>query len=668
VAEAEDVITDAARHATVLARDLWRRHRPTTATRPATALQDIAARLDLLLVAVFGHAFEMRVAEPPAPATFLTKVFRSSEGPRSSDSVPATDGRRIWLPSAIADHPSVSGEEQLRVMALQQAQRACSGCVAAWQALREPVEQAVFLVLQAQAADARLVGALPGMRGALEATRALTLVLRPPLAAFPTHRMALEKFVRNVLGANVCAAAALSQAECLTRACAIAAELREQGVRAAGRLLYRDLWTGEVRQPEPAAAHAAGDGQPVHDEKDAPHSARLSRRPRVREAQEGEDDKQPGAWMVQTGAPHEQAEDPHGLQRPTDRNETTAAQELADSLSELPEARLVSAPGRPKEILLSQEPPPGARVKLSAPSSGQVQALSYPEWDWRAQAYRERGVTVHVSLGAEGPQAWVDAALEEHRSTANLARRRFEMLRAQRLRLRQQVEGDEVDIEAYVGGFADFRAGYPLPQGLYQACRRARRDMAVLVLIDVSGSTDAWVAGQKRVIDVERPALLLVSIALQGLSEPNASLAFSGEGPHGVVIRVIKSFDEPFGPGVARRIAQLEPERYTRAGAALRHATVVLMQQAARHRLLLMVSDGKPNDVDDYEGRYGVEDMRQAVAEARLQGVHPFCLTVDRQAAAYLSTIFGANHYALLHRVELLPTALLSWMRRLVQT
>jgi nitric oxide reductase NorD protein len=91
----------------------------------------------------------------------------------------------------------------------------------------------------------------------------------------------------------------------------------------------------------------------------------------------------------------------------------------------------------------------------------------------------------------------------------------------------------------------------------------------------------------------------------------------------------------------------------------------MLMREPARHRLLLLLSDGKPNDVDRYEGRYGVEDMRQAVLEARLQGISPFCLTVDRAAASYLGAVFGAAQYALLPRPELLPTALLDWIRRL---
>ena len=115
-----------------------------------------------------------------------------------------------------------------------------------------------------------------------------------------------------------------------------------------------------------------------------------------------------------------------------------------------------------------------------------------------------------------------------------------------------------------------------------------------------------------------------------------------------------------------RRIAGLEPDGFTRAGAAIRHATAALARQAVRHRLLLLLSDGRPNDVDQYEGRYGVEDTRAAVAEARLQGVHVFCLTVDREAPRYATRIFGRD-FAVLSRAERLPTVLTALLRDLVR-
>jgi nitric oxide reductase NorD protein len=188
----------------------------------------------------------------------------------------------------------------------------------------------------------------------------------------------------------------------------------------------------------------------------------------------------------------------------------------------------------------------------------------------------------------------------------------------------------------------------------------------VSLLVDASGSTDAWIGGERRVIDVEREALLLVCGALQGLGEPFCVTSFSGEGAQGVTMRLLKDFSEAYGNGVALRIAALEPERYTRAGAAIRHATSMLSRQQAEHRLLLLLSDGKPNDADRYDGRYGVEDMRQSVNEAKLQGIFPFCLTIDRQAPTYLPQVFGSANYGLLSSPERLPMVLLDWTRKLL--
>ena len=370
--------------------------------------------------------------------------------------------------------------------------------------------------------------------------------------------------------------------------------------------------------------------------------------------------------MIQTAQPHEHAEDPAGMQRPPDQDEETSPEDFAESVADLQEARLVNTPGRSREILISDDPP-GSQAPRADATPNQVEAqLAYPEWDYRIDSYRESGALVQLLQPTVGSQKWVDATLSSHQCLREAIRRRFELLRAEPMRLHRQLDGDEVDLQACVEAHADYRAGLPMPQGLYQSRRRARRSMAIMLLIDISGSTDAWIGANRRVIDVEREALLLVCIALQGMAEPFSVLAFSGQGAAAVSVRTVKRFDEPYGSLVARRIAALEPEQFTRAGAAIRHATSLLMGQAASHRLLVLLSDGKPNDVDVYEGRYGVEDTRQAVNEARLQGVFPFCLTVDRQASAYLPAIFGSRQYGLLPRPEMLPVILLEWMRRLL--
>lgn len=681
MAEAEDVITDAARHATVFVQGLWRRNRANTSAAreaPALALTDVAQRLDLLIVAVFGRACPLRTAQAPARATLLARCFQRQRHPGALGAIPATDGRSIWLPAATGLADAAKALERFRTVALQQAMRVVRGSAAGAGSDATPLVRGLYLLFEAHAADLALAQCLPGMEAPLNALRAAALSARPAMSRFTAGRQPLETWARRLMattsgtrGTDAWRSAspddsrqmARDVANALVRDFPMAGRLATQG-------LYKDWWTGELIAPSTTAAPAIGEDSATDLEPARPiRSARLARRPQVREAADDEDDARQGAWMIQASAPHEAAEDPFGLQRPTDRDAQTAADEFAESLAELEQARLVSTPGRPTEVLLSDDPP-DTRKAPPRHANGTVaresEPIRYPEWDHRLQAYNEAGAIVRLLPAADGPQQWVDDTLAEHRSMLHAIQRRFEMLRGQRAPLRRQLDGDDVDLEACIEARADHHAGYPMAQALYRSQKRMKRDMAIMLLIDVSGSTDGWVSSGRRVIDVEREALLLVCIALGAMGEPYAVQAFSGHGPKSVSVRILKRFDEPYGNQVATRIAALEPEQYTRAGAAIRHASGTLMREPASQRLLLLLSDGKPNDVDVYEGRYGVEDMRRAVIEAKLQGIAPFCLTVDRHAAAYLPGVFGANQYAMLAKPSLLPTVLLDWMQRLV--
>ena len=155
-----------------------------------------------------------------------------------------------------------------------------------------------------------------------------------------------------------------------------------------------------------------------------------------------------------------------GMQRPTDRDDATAAEDLAESVADLPEARLVTRPGSPKEVLLSSESPPGRgkREATTLPSG-----IAYPEWDYRIGGYRTPGAIVRTPEAVAGDPAWAAATLERHAGVLTTIRRRFEMLRARRVRLRRQMDGEEIDLEACVESAADFRAGLPRQERLYQA-------------------------------------------------------------------------------------------------------------------------------------------------------------------------------------------------------
>ena len=668
MAEPEEVVTDVARHATVFAQNLWRRHRERKGVKPTVPLIDVAMRIDLLINSVFGRSFPIHVAEPPAPPTLLTALFGRRRGPVQRQAIPATDGASLWLPGDLGVTDWRDALLRYRTMALQQAMRAERGGAALIAGEESLLVHDLFLLLEACSADTALRNTLPGLTAAINQARRSALASRPALYAFPSYAQPLERFVRHLLQSDCSKPEpgfdSATADESLASARRIATDLMPHGMP----LLYRDRWTGELRTPPEPPEFT--EGEPHEDDSDAsrPKGTRIARRPQVRKPKKDEDagKEQSGPWMVQADDPHEKAEDPMGLQRPTDREDAERADELGEMLSELKQARMVSTPGRPKEVLLSEDPPESRRKLAVARSRGAEECVDYPEWDYASDAYRDPGATVRAAVAPAGPQAWVDETLARHRTMLHLIRRRFEMLHARRVTLRRQLDGEDIDLDACIDALADLKAGAHMHPGLYRTSRAVERNMAIVLLIDVSGSTDAWVSSNRRIIDVEREALLLVCIALKELGEPYAVQAFSGEGPKAVAVKTVKSFDETFDNEIALRIAALEPERYTRAGAALRHATAELMGKAAHHRLLLLLSDGKPNDVDEYEGRYGVEDMQRAVTEAKLQGIFPFCLTIDRQAANYLPRIFGPNQYAMLPRPEMLPAVLLDWMRRLL--
>ena len=662
MSEPEDVILDGAHHATLFVQGLWRR-RSTSAEPETIRLADVRSRLELFVRAAFGVPLTIGVAEPPPVPTLFARLGRRI--PRhlvERRTLHSTDGERLRLPRTLpADPEDGGGLARYRVLAAQGAARAARGTSAHLPSDR--LVRDLFLIREAAAADRVLADTLPGLLPDLHTARLADLAERPPTSVLTAIEAAVEAELLAVLRHDAGESRA-DPAASLGWAVGRAEKLRGLGGAYRG-LPPVALW-GLVTEPPAEKAPRSGlEGAGETEPAGRRRIARLHRRPRIREALEDEDDDQVGLWMIQLDDPQEHVEDPMGLQRPTDRDDDADPEDLADSLSELPEARLVAMPGTPREVLASDDPPPAgvAEVRRGVEPVGFV----YPEWDYRAAAYHERGAVVRVRTPALGDPAWAEGVLTRRAALLHEVRRRFERLRPRRYRVGRQLDGPEVDLAAYVASHADRRAGCAADDRLYEAVRPARRDVALALLVDVSGSTDSWIMRDLRVIDVEKEALLVVCDALEALGDPYTILAFSGEGPESVSILPIKSFEERSDSVVRRRIAALEPDRYTRMGAALRHATELLMRKPARHRLLLVLSDGKPNDVDRYEGRYGVEDARQAVAEARLQGLHPFCVTVDRLAPAYMPRIFGIGGYAALHHPEHLPTVLVDVLRRLVR-
>ena len=286
----------------------------------------------------------------------------------------------------------------------------------------------------------------------------------------------------------------------------------------------------------------------------------------------------------------------------------------------------------------------------------------YPEWDYKARRYHARHCGVVAGFAPATGEDWrPDAAAL---SRIKRIRKQFEALRHRPAILRGEVDGSELDLEALVRSRADFRANGCGSDRIYCARRRVERDLSVALLVDVSLSTDSWIAN-RRVLDIEKEAVLTLAHGLAASGDDYGIFTFTSRRRDWVKVDCVKDFDEPFGTLPSVRIAALKPEFYTRTGAAIRHMNAKLKARPNGHRLLLVLTDGKPNDVDHYEGRYGVEDTRRAVLEARRDGAVVFGITIDLKAQDYFPALFGRGGYAIVGDATRLPAALPAIYRRL---
>ncbi|UEM03407.1 VWA domain-containing protein [Skermanella rosea] len=288
--------------------------------------------------------------------------------------------------------------------------------------------------------------------------------------------------------------------------------------------------------------------------------------------------------------------------------------------------------------------------------------ITYPEWDWKRRRHHLHHCRVIAEPASLEGDEWRPD--EDALRRIRLVRRQFEAMRPRRQVMTGQPDGDDLDLSALVRSVADRRAGGIGSERVYTAVRNVARDLSVCVLVDVSLSTDSYVE-ERRVLDVEKEALLALTHGLSACGDEHAVLTFTSHRRQRVDIRTVKDFEEHLGARVVRRIQALKPGSYTRMGTAIRHATALLDRRPHSHRLLLVLTDGKPNDIDHYEGRYAIEDTRVAVQEARRAGLRLFGVTVDAQGRDYLPYIFGPGSYAIFPHVARLPAALPAIYRQL---
>ncbi len=298
------------------------------------------------------------------------------------------------------------------------------------------------------------------------------------------------------------------------------------------------------------------------------------------------------------------------------------------------------------------------------------EGILLPEWDYRKQKYHQDFCCLQPmineldrSTDSDGEQSGSEHAygvLPQHLvADAAKLRRQFSGLKPVRQWLNRQQDGDELDLDSWMHYLADRDAGVSSgEQGFYRSFNNQSRDLSCLILADLSLSTDAYINNHQRVIDVVQDSLQLLCEALASTGDRFSVYGFSSLKREHVRFNMIKNFNERYSSNIRGRIQNLKPGYYTRMGAAIRQSIKILSAEKSHQRVLMIITDGKPNDLDLYEGRYGVEDTRMAIIEAKQAGLQPFCVTIDEEADEYLPYLFGKNGFVVIKDPAQLPKEL----------
>ena len=284
----------------------------------------------------------------------------------------------------------------------------------------------------------------------------------------------------------------------------------------------------------------------------------------------------------------------------------------------------------------------------------------YQEWDYQVQLHRPDWATVYERRQPKGDPQIIEDILTEHKPIAYRIKQIIDLLSPEGVqRVRNMEDGDELDINAAVDAMVAIRMGeQPNPRITMRNVIK-NRDLAVTILLDLSESTNEKMGGpDKTVIELTREACTLVATAINGIGDPFAIHGFASDGRHDVQYYRFKDFNQTWGDEVKSRLAGMQGGLSTRMGAAMRHAGHHLLKQTERKKLLLLVTDGEPADIDERDPQHLRHDAKKAVEELYSKGIMTYCLTLDPYADQYVKRIFGPNNYTIVDHVDRLPEKL----------
>lgn len=302
-------------------------------------------------------------------------------------------------------------------------------------------------------------------------------------------------------------------------------------------------------------------------------------------------------------------------------------------------------------------------------------AFSYDEWDRELNDYRVGWSRVIEKKVKQGDRNFVELARSRYRGVISSIRYQFQLMKPENLtRINREPDGEDFDLNALVDFVIDRKADGQQSENIYTKRLRKQRDVAVSILLDQSSSTARTITRNplqpythpgRRIIEIEKEGLVLMSEALEAVGDVYSINGFTSEGRRNVKFYVIKDFGEKYSEDVEKRIGGITFQNNTRLGAAIRHAAHKLLRQEARTKLLIILTDGRPYDHDYGDARYAREDVREALTEAKVSGIIPFCITIDRESESELKDLYGDVGYTIIDDILTLPERIPNIYRRL---
>lgn len=332
---------------------------------------------------------------------------------------------------------------------------------------------------------------------------------------------------------------------------------------------------------------------------------------------------------------------------------------IYQDLGEIPDDYL--QPSGDGKYNADETPKNGAEQLHDGETEQKIETLEflYDEWDHSRGSYRKNWCHLYEKSIASSKNNFAERTLQKHRGILKHLNRTFESLKEEDKRQKKQPYGDDIDLDAFIECYADYVKGNEITDCLFTKLKKVDRNIAVMFMIDMSGSTSGWIN------EMEKAALILLCESLEILGDRYAIYGFSGRTRNVCELYRIKKFEEPYTEVISNRIGGIEPCEYTRMGVTIRHLTKLLTDIDARTKILITLSDGKPDDLDGYRGAYGIEDTRMSLVEARFLGIHPYCITIDKEALDYLPHMYGAANFAVVDHVDQLPYKVSDIYRRI---